>query len=154
MSDDSKSGEREQCRCCCISHEFFRAASKNPNKIAVIHASGGAQISKELSVGDIDTDKLLKERAKSLSPPVYQGDRCFTYSEILAAVDSLSARLRSIFLGGAAADDPHLVAHSPQGFFLSTLPFFFVLRKNDFHSSLPCLVIKELLKFEYFKLPE
>lgn len=111
------SGERKQCRCCCISHEFLRAASKNPNKIAVIHASGGAQISKELSVGDIDTDKLLKERAKSLSPPVYQGDRCFTYSNLLASVDSLTARLRSILLGAvtAVADDPHLIARSPKG---------------------------------------
>jgi hypothetical protein len=136
MSDESASGERKQCSCCCISHEFFRAASKNPNKIAVIHASGGAQISKELSVGNIDTDKLLKERAKSLSPPVYQGDRCFTYSDVLASVDSLSARLRSILLG-AVADDPHLIAHSPKGFFLSFYSSFFF-----------CLVIKELLKFE------
>uniref|UniRef100_A0A2N9EFS9 AMP-dependent synthetase/ligase domain-containing protein n=1 Tax=Fagus sylvatica TaxID=28930 RepID=A0A2N9EFS9_FAGSY len=119
MSDESESKKRKQSQSrCCISHEFFRAAYNNPNKIAFVHASGGAQISKQLRstiTADFhgDIDNLLQEHAKSASPPVYQGDRCFTYSDVLTAVDSLTARLRSILLG---ADDLHLITPNPQGF--------------------------------------
>jgi acyl-CoA synthetase len=88
---------------CCISHQFFQTASTNPNKIAVIHASAVAN-------GDITT--LLQQRVESTSPPLYHGDRSFTYSHLLNAVSSLSSRLRSILNG---ADDPHLITAKPQG---------------------------------------
>ncbi|CAA6669612.1 unnamed protein product [Spirodela intermedia] len=39
-------GHDEPCR--CISHEFFRSASKDPCKIAIVHASGGIQICREI----------------------------------------------------------------------------------------------------------
>ncbi|KAK7292530.1 hypothetical protein RJT34_15381 [Clitoria ternatea] len=113
--------ERETAQYCCVSHEFFRVASQNPNKIAVIHASGVAQLSGEFHRqnstspsfnlnGDISS--LLEERVESTSPPLYHGDRCFTYSHVLNAVGSLSSRLRSILLG---ADDPHLITAQPRG---------------------------------------
>ncbi|XP_022742120.1 putative acyl-activating enzyme 19 isoform X3 [Durio zibethinus] len=87
-----------QQRRCCISHEFYSAASKNLEKIAVIHASSskpldsGVQIDRELINGG--------------NPPVYKGDQCFTFANLLASVDCLSFRLRSILDG---ADDPYLV---------------------------------------------
>ncbi|XP_073227086.1 putative acyl-activating enzyme 19 isoform X3 [Cicer arietinum] len=100
---------------CCISHEFFRTASTNPNKIAVIHASGVSNFSRENSTfpdfnGDITT--LLQHRVQSTSPPLYHGDRSFTYSHVLNAVSCLSSRLRSILHG---ADDPHLIIAKRQG---------------------------------------
>ncbi|GAU40942.1 hypothetical protein TSUD_348790, partial [Trifolium subterraneum] len=100
---------------CCISHQFFQTASTNPNKIAVIHASAVANLSREKSTspnfnGDITT--LLQQRVESTSPPLYCGDRSFTYSHLLNAVSSLSYRLRSILNG---ADDPHLITVKPQG---------------------------------------
>jgi acyl-CoA synthetase len=100
---------------CCISHKFFLTASKNPNKIAVIHASAVTNLSREKSTspnfdGDITT--LLQQRVESTSPPLYHGDRSFTYSHLLNAVSSLSSRLRSILNG---ADDPHLITAKPQG---------------------------------------
>ncbi|MED6196704.1 hypothetical protein PIB30_049837 [Stylosanthes scabra] len=80
--------ETQTPRFCCLSHHFSRVASSNPNKIAVIHASGVAHLS-----------TLLDQRVESLSPPVYTGDRCFTYSHLLKAVDSLASRISSILLG-------------------------------------------------------
>lgn len=74
---------------CCISHEFLNAATKFPNKIAVIHASSAAQINGPPS-----------------NPPAYEGDQCFTFSQVLATVDSLSSRLCSILDG---VDDPCLI---------------------------------------------
>ncbi|XP_058228620.1 putative acyl-activating enzyme 19 isoform X2 [Rhododendron vialii] len=111
--------------CCCISHEFLKAATKNPNKIAVIHASGGAKIAREFrnsnrgstTVSDINYDKFygdLLETAPSSRPPVYDGDRCFTFSEILSAVDSLSYRLRRIL------DDPSSIVRASTGVEQST----------------------------------
>jgi len=106
-------GKKSEAQFCCISHEFFRIAYANPNKIAVIHAAGGAHLCREFrrqnatttdSNGDITT--LLEEHVDSISPPFYHGDRCFTYSDVLNAVRSLSSRLRSILLG---AHDPHLI---------------------------------------------
>ncbi|XP_061346780.1 putative acyl-activating enzyme 19 isoform X2 [Gastrolobium bilobum] len=95
MNDERTERETQYC---CVSHEFFRIASANPNKIAVIHASGVANLSREL--------------VESTSPPLYYGDRCFTYSHLLNAVRSLSSRIRSILLG---ADDPHLIRTKPRG---------------------------------------
>ncbi|KAF7807813.1 putative acyl-activating enzyme 19 isoform X1 [Senna tora] len=114
MNEESKGRETKTC---CISHDFFRVASENPNKIAVIHAFGVAQFSRELcekstsSNFDEDIIELLDKRAESLSPPVYAGDNCYTYSDLLKAVHSLSSRLRSILLGG---DDPYLIRFRPK----------------------------------------
>ncbi|KAH0766073.1 hypothetical protein KY285_001944 [Solanum tuberosum] len=103
---------------CCISHEFYKVATNNPNKIAVIQACGGLKIAKEFRFscsenGDQDTREEFQEfvssKRKSVIPPVYEGDQCFTFSEILSAVDSLSSRLRCILDGG---DDPNLVKPS------------------------------------------
>ncbi|TKY63775.1 putative acyl-activating enzyme 19 [Spatholobus suberectus] len=112
-------GKESKTQSCCISHEFFRIASANPNKIAVIHASGVARLSREFRRenstapdfnGDIAT--LLEKRVECTSPPLYHGDRCFTYSHVLNAVRSLGSRLRSILLG---ADDSHLITAQSQG---------------------------------------
>ncbi|KAI8572580.1 hypothetical protein RHMOL_Rhmol01G0210500 [Rhododendron molle] len=111
--------------CCCISHEFLKAATKNPNKIAVIHASGGAKIAREFrnsnrgstTVSDINYDKFygdLLETAPSSRPLVYDGDRCFTFSDVLSAVDSLSYRLRRIL------DDPSSIVRASTGVEQST----------------------------------
>ncbi|KAK7390082.1 hypothetical protein VNO78_25381 [Psophocarpus tetragonolobus] len=104
---------------CCISHEFSRIASANPDKIAVIHASGVAHLSREFrrensTAPDFNADitTLLEKRVESTSPPLYHGDRSFTYSHVLNAVASLSSRLRSILLG---ADDPHLITAQSKG---------------------------------------
>ncbi|XP_038696044.1 putative acyl-activating enzyme 19 isoform X2 [Tripterygium wilfordii] len=88
--------KRQQRRHCCVSHEFVRAATENLNKIAVIHARSsdiGPQISSH--------------------PPVYEGDRCFTFGDVLASVNYLSFRLRSILDG---ASDQHVtIPHRPPG---------------------------------------
>ena len=93
---------------CCILHDFYKSASKTPEKIAVIHAHGGAQLS-GLS-GDDNRDeqfqRLVEERTISNNPPVYEGDECFTFAEIVAAVENLSRRIRNVISGG---DDPALV---------------------------------------------
>ncbi|KAJ1413679.1 AMP-dependent synthetase/ligase [Sesbania bispinosa] len=112
----SNSHELKETQYCCVSHEFLQTASANPNKIAVIHASGAAHLSRQKSTSpnfNGDTATLLEERVESTSPPVYQGDRCFTYSHLFNAVRSLSSRLHSILLGGA--DDSHLITLKPQG---------------------------------------
>ncbi|KAA0039622.1 putative acyl-activating enzyme 19 isoform X1 [Cucumis melo var. makuwa] len=79
---------------CCISHEFQRVALSHPGKIAVIHASGGVQLFRQLHGGGVgEADDFFQGRATSDFPPMYEGDRCFTYSQLLASVDSLSSRL-------------------------------------------------------------
>ena len=119
MNDENT---KEKTKFCCISHEFFQVASENPNKIAAIHALGVAQVSRELRQNSAlssaspkfneDIVKILEERVESQAPPMYSGDRCFTYSDLLRAVHSLSSRLQSILLG---ADDPHLIRPGAQG---------------------------------------
>ncbi|KAK4752388.1 hypothetical protein SAY87_021186 [Trapa incisa] len=96
---------------CCISHEFYASASSNPDRIAVVHASGGARLFKE-SRGDGPAGPDLDGRDLSSEPParsVYDGDTCFTYSELLLAVQTLSSRLRAVLHCG---DDPHLIKPS------------------------------------------
>ncbi|KAK9058216.1 hypothetical protein SSX86_023056 [Deinandra increscens subsp. villosa] len=89
---------------CCISHEFYKSASKNPNKIAVIHASP-RHLRKRTEI-----DQSTEEASPSHHhPPVYENDISFTYSEILEAVASLSRRIRFILDGG---DDPSLIRSS------------------------------------------
>lgn len=81
----------------------------------MIHACGGAQLAREFhsihktDSGEqtaIDFDEFVSEKTTSFRPTVYEGDRCFTFSDILSAVDSLSSRLRRILDG---ADDSHLI---------------------------------------------
>ncbi|KAK9095580.1 hypothetical protein Scep_027049 [Stephania cephalantha] len=81
----------QQSRHCCISHSFFDAARRNPNKVAVIHAFGGARICKQ----DFDSEDEFFDRHRiSSSHPGFDGDRLFTYSAILESVESLSRRIR------------------------------------------------------------
>ncbi|CAI9106421.1 OLC1v1005574C1 [Oldenlandia corymbosa var. corymbosa] len=121
-NNNEQSPEREDKRPgCCISHLFHYAALKSPDKVAVIHASGGAklmsqqprnnyagdgQTSPSVTINEsIESQTTLPESSSSPQPPVYEGDKCFTYSDIHRAVDVLSSRLRRILDG---ADDPHL----------------------------------------------
>ncbi|KAL7616053.1 hypothetical protein Lser_V15G03171 [Lactuca serriola] len=92
-------------RSCCISHEFYKSASKNPNKIAVIHSSR-----RHHTKSTTEIDHFIETSPSHDHHPVYKDDVCFTYSEILEAVDSLSRRLRFILDGGA---DPYLIRPSP-----------------------------------------
>lgn len=103
---------------CCISHEFYKVASSSPGKIAVIHASGGAKIvaGEFENFSDVEDksvipgNELIGAATVSSQPPIYEGDQCFTYYEILYAVNSLSSRLRLVLDG---ADDPHLINRQP-----------------------------------------
>ncbi|XP_072967109.1 putative acyl-activating enzyme 19 isoform X4 [Typha angustifolia] len=88
--------EEEKKKLCCISHEFYRSASRNPRRIAVIHPSGGIERNAE----EVSSAK------GSAWPPLYPGDDVFTCGEILSAVESLSRRIRRVLDGG---DDPDLV---------------------------------------------
>ncbi|CAD5333204.1 unnamed protein product [Arabidopsis thaliana] len=72
---------RGKSETCCISHKFVNAASKNPHQIAVIQASG-------LTARSI--------RSESAAPPVYDGDKCFTFAELSSSIDSLTSRLHRI----------------------------------------------------------
>lgn len=67
---------------CCISHEFSRAASQSPNRIAVIHASGGRR-----------TRTSITDDAAASVQTLYEGDRSFTYADLISAVDSLTSQL-------------------------------------------------------------
>ncbi|XP_072995035.1 putative acyl-activating enzyme 19 isoform X5 [Typha latifolia] len=88
--------EEEKKKLCCISHEFYRSASRNPRRIAVVHPSGGLERNAE----EVSSAK------GSTWPPLYPGDDVFTCGEILSAVESLSRRIRRVLDGG---DDPDLV---------------------------------------------
>ncbi|KAF8032186.1 hypothetical protein BT93_D1187 [Corymbia citriodora subsp. variegata] len=110
----------EQPLHCCLSHAFSAAASEDPGGIAVVHASGGAAVSAELrrriAAGagfSAGVDRFCDERARSRSPPLYPGDRCFTYSDVSRAVDRLSSRLCNILDGG---DDPDLIKPSGKSY--------------------------------------
>ncbi|GFQ06014.1 putative acyl-activating enzyme 19 [Phtheirospermum japonicum] len=100
-----------QLSACCISHEFYKAASKSPNKIAAIHASGfarnagGSLDAYRPPRGDCDKSPSV-DTASSSRPPVYDGDECFTFSDILSAVENLSSRLWQTLHG---ADDSCLI---------------------------------------------
>ncbi|KAK4416134.1 putative acyl-activating enzyme 19 [Sesamum alatum] len=95
---------------CCISHEFYKAASKFPDKIAIIHASGFARIARDCAAARSFDGHSIEfaslEAAPSSRPTVYDGDECFTFSDILSAVQNLSSQLRRILDG---ADDPYLI---------------------------------------------
>ncbi|XP_031403762.1 putative acyl-activating enzyme 19 isoform X2 [Punica granatum] len=116
MIDDEEK-QQEKLGRCCIWHQFSAAASSHPDKIAVVHASGGARLFRELHRGGetsagFGTDGLgfLTDRAApSTSPPVYDGDACFAYSQVSLAVESLSSRLRAVLDG---EDVPDLIKPS------------------------------------------
>ncbi|KAI3448987.1 hypothetical protein Pfo_005652 [Paulownia fortunei] len=92
---------------CCISHEFYKAASKFPDKIAVIHASGFSRTARDCAAyRPQDGDSIKFASPEMARPPVYDGDECFTFSEILSAVENLSYRLRHILHG---ADDSYVI---------------------------------------------
>ncbi|XP_058103988.1 putative acyl-activating enzyme 19 isoform X9 [Magnolia sinica] len=115
MSD--RKGERERGEIpCCISHAFFKEASRNPRRIAIVHASGGARVFRESHAKadylDFDAEELLNRYRESSSPPLYSGDEFFTYADISSAVNSLSFRISRVLDGG---DDPHLIR--PEGLF-------------------------------------
>lgn len=113
---------------CCILHDFYKSASLNPKKIAIIHAHGGAQLSAQftrtLAQNPTPEDNnnnlfqdLLAKNTTSSNPPMYHGDECFTFSEIVAAIDSVSSRIRTVIHGG---HDPYLI--KPTTGKLSLLP--------------------------------
>ncbi|KAL6565778.1 hypothetical protein OROHE_004833 [Orobanche hederae] len=100
----SREAAETKLSACCISHEFYKAVSKCPDKIAVIHASGFARVSRDWSAkpppaGDCGKIASL-DTVSSSRPPVYDGDECFTFSDILSAVENLSSRLWGILHGG------------------------------------------------------
>ncbi|CAH2079524.1 unnamed protein product [Thlaspi arvense] len=88
---------------CCISHEFVDAASINPDKIAAVHASGWAARIKPES----ESESVKPCGSPSCTPPVYDGDICFTFGEVSSSIDFLSSRLRRI-LDDPRHDDPYL----------------------------------------------
>ncbi|EOA15931.1 hypothetical protein CARUB_v10004025mg [Capsella rubella] len=99
---DSNRGKPENC---CISHYFVDAATKSPHKIAVIQASS------------LTATRIRSESAEpSNSPPVYDGDKCFTFAELSSSIDSLTSRLRRILSdddsqeAGSAVYMPKVVA--------------------------------------------
>ncbi|KAG0491981.1 hypothetical protein HPP92_005379 [Vanilla planifolia] len=105
---------------CCISHEFLDSAGKNPSRVAVVNAFGGLQrfYDSFASVGDVSPsssstsalvsafDLNFDAARSSSSPPLFPGDECFTYENLLSAVDSLSRWIRFALDGG---EDTHLV---------------------------------------------
>lgn len=105
LGEEMNQNNLASSRSCCISHEFYKSASKNPTKIAVIHASP-----RHRTKSTTEIDQFIETSPSHHHPPVYEGDVCFTYSEILDAVDSLSRRLRFILDGGA---DQYLIRPSP-----------------------------------------
>ncbi|CAM8910952.1 unnamed protein product [Rhodiola kirilowii] len=103
MEEEDK---KHKLECCCISHEFFKTASENPTKIAVVHASGGAKLIRRRRVEGRVCGGLWDEFSgvrSSASPPIYEGDCWFTYSDVLALVESLAARIRRVLDGGEDA---------------------------------------------------
>ncbi|PKA66229.1 Putative acyl-activating enzyme 19 [Apostasia shenzhenica] len=118
---------------CCISHEFLLSASRDPSRVVAVHATGGLRLFKESTLtireascpapagkyGECGTsatsfsDAGLDFSAARVSsnPPIFPGDECFTYGDLLSAVDSLSCRIRCVLDGG---DDASLIR--PQGY--------------------------------------
>lgn len=122
---------------CCISHAFLAAATTYPDNIALIHAAGGAKLcslSRSApataadayhpgdSSGGADDEECLSE---SMRLPLYEGDVCFTFSDVLSAVESLSRRIRRVLDGG---DDPHLLSPKGSCFSSNDQNFIFLLK--------------------------
>lgn len=102
--------------CSCISHQFLKTATENPRKIGVVEASGGAKIIKRHRARGTGVSGGLWEEflgfRSSESPPIYQGDSSYTYSEILASVESLAIRVRNVLDGG---DDAAVIKPQNRG---------------------------------------
>uniref|UniRef100_A0A2P2KNT7 AMP dependent ligase n=1 Tax=Rhizophora mucronata TaxID=61149 RepID=A0A2P2KNT7_RHIMU len=112
---------QEQRRRCCISHVFFNSATLNSDEIAAIHVApsrgrsgdGGDGVfwsknpRKFIRSGQVHrtADSSSSGSSSCCGPPVYEGDECFTFGDVLKAVDSLASLLRSIL----DADDPYLI---------------------------------------------
>ncbi|XP_061944364.1 putative acyl-activating enzyme 19 isoform X3 [Populus nigra] len=119
-SGSSKSQEKQlqhhqKHKHCCLSHLFLKAAAQNPPKVAVIHAapSSSSSSSSPAAASSGPQTQISRELITSTTPPIYEGDQCFTFADVFGSVDSLSSRLRSILDG---ADDPHLIKpQSPPG---------------------------------------
>ncbi|KAH8480748.1 hypothetical protein H0E87_030849 [Populus deltoides] len=119
-SGGSKSQEKQlqhhqKHKHCCLSHLFLKAAAQNPPKVAVIHAapSSSSSSSSPAAASSGPQTQISRELITSTTPPIYEGDQCFTFANVSSSVDSLSSRLRSILDG---ADDPHLIKpQSPPG---------------------------------------
>ncbi|KAM2264105.1 hypothetical protein EV1_039797 [Malus domestica] len=92
-NDAPKSQATRSTTHCCLSREFSRAASTNTDKIAVIHASGGALLSLQprprFSISDDAAPAPVRQQL------VYDGDHSFTYSRLFSAVNSLTSQLLS-----------------------------------------------------------
>ncbi|XP_020599643.1 putative acyl-activating enzyme 19 [Phalaenopsis equestris] len=115
---------------CCISHEFFISATKDPRRVAIVQADGGlfrdsrarlkeASSSSSTPVAISSFDLNFDADCISSSPRLFPGDECFTYEELLSAVDSLSRRIRFVLDGGDAAhhlNHPGYADYSPYGF--------------------------------------
>ncbi|PIA58756.1 hypothetical protein AQUCO_00500595v1 [Aquilegia coerulea] len=101
---EEKPDHHHRC-CCCICHEFFKSASQNPHKIAVIHASGGARICRQFGYNS-NNNKFFRSKS---NPFCFHGDELFTYSEILTSIKSLSYLIRHVLDG---ANDPDLIKPS------------------------------------------
>ncbi|KAL0927527.1 hypothetical protein M5K25_001702 [Dendrobium thyrsiflorum] len=111
-------------RSCCIFHEFLTSATKDPRRVAIVHAGGGLQVLREYRTrlneassssnpASIPTSDLNFDAGHiSSSPRFFPGDECFTYEELLSAVDSLSRRIRCVLDDGNAA---HLLNHPGYG---------------------------------------
>jgi len=132
-SGSSKSQEKQlqhhhKHKHCCLSHLFLKAAAQNPPKVAVIHAAPSSSSSPAAASSGPQT-QISRELITSSTPPIYEGDQCFTFANVFSSVDSLSSRLRSILDG---ADDPHLIKpQSPPGNYLL---FFYSKETREFNS--------------------
>jgi acyl-CoA synthetase len=153
-SGSSKSQEKQlqhhhKHKHCCLSHLFLKAAAQNPPKVAVIHAapSSSSSSSSPAAASSGPQTQISRELITSTTPPIYEGDQCFTFANVFSSVDSLSSRLRSILDG---ADDPHLIKpQSPPGNYL--LFFFFTVKKLENLIAKHGLQ-KEFTIFVYFKI--
>lgn len=117
---------------CCISHEFYKAASKSPNKIAVIHATCFARNARGSAAYSRADGGRTEFATAETRPPVYEGDECFTFSDILSAVDNLSRRLWRVLHG---ADDPSLI-EPRSGLYLSAVIISVFLTKLELRWSI------------------
>ncbi|KAJ9131836.1 hypothetical protein P3X46_034748 [Hevea brasiliensis] len=89
---------------CCISHEFLRAATRNPRKIAAIHAAPSVDGQRQIAGELINPGSSVSSvSSSSFSSLVYEGDKCFTYGDLLKSVDFLSSRLRVVLDGADAS---------------------------------------------------
>ncbi|XP_039129291.1 putative acyl-activating enzyme 19 isoform X1 [Dioscorea cayenensis subsp. rotundata] len=118
---------------CCISHEFYRVASENTDRVAAVRASGGLRVCKDALECLLEVPERFdfeSRHASSSFPPVYPGDECSSFADVLCAVCSLSWRIRTVLDGG---DDPDLVRS--QGFSHGDQTLSSSVSNNDTKSS-------------------